>query len=514
MTARLSPTYLALLALALLLTLATAWPGLVYLWGQWQTNVAHNHGPAIVLLAVLFAWQKRAALRAMPFSPRWLAVAGLLPVLVFMVFARRAEIHVFVQYACWAALASLVVATVGWQGLKVLANSLVLLFLAIPLPGFMEASLTAELKLVSSRAGAALLQGFGIPVYVDGNVIDLGIYQLQVVDACSGLNYLIPLLAIGFIFAGFLRAPFWQRALIVAATVPITMLMNVVRIAVTGLLVRYAGPQAADGFLHDFEGWLIFLACVGLLIPLAALVLRTGSRPVSLGTALELDIGLGRVPPASVQRPAPRQLAVAVGLLVVAFASVIALGQRNEILPERKALTFFPRVIGEWVGTRESLSGGVIDMLQLSDYVLAQYRSPAHSEPVELYIGYHGSQRQGAMPHSPLICLPGGGWETLSLDRTRLELSDGRALPVNRAVMQVQRRRMLVVYWFRQRGADYANEYLMRAALFRDAVLEGRSDGALVRLITPIDTDLAAATARLVAFAERLEPVLPEYVPD
>ena len=106
---------------------------------------------------------------------------------------------------------------------------------------------------------------FQIPVYRDGNIIDLGYYKLQVVEACSGLRYIYPLLSLSFLAAYLFNAPLWQRAIVFLSSIPITIVMNSVRIGLVGVTVNYWGTQAADGLLHFFEGWIIFLACAGIL---------------------------------------------------------------------------------------------------------------------------------------------------------------------------------------------------------------------------------------------------------
>ena len=107
---------------------------------------------------------------------------------------------------------------------------------------------------------------FGISVYLEGNVIDLGSYKLQVVEACSGLRYLFPLVSLSFIAAYIYHGAFWKKAIIFLSSIPITVLMNSFRIGVIGVLVEYGGPGQAEGFLHDFEGWIIFMACIAILV--------------------------------------------------------------------------------------------------------------------------------------------------------------------------------------------------------------------------------------------------------
>ena len=145
------------------------------------------------------------------------------------------------------------------------------------MPYFIDAVLSWRLQIISSELGVAFIRLFQIPVFLEGNVIDLGQYKLQVVEACSGLRYLYPLMSLGFLAAYFFQAPLWQRALVFLSTIPITILMNSLRIGVVGIMVDNFGPQDADGFLHMFEGWIIFLACAILLVGLMHLLARVGS---------------------------------------------------------------------------------------------------------------------------------------------------------------------------------------------------------------------------------------------
>ncbi len=166
-------------------------------------------------------------------------------------------------YAMVVVIAGFMLALLGWNAFRLLSGPVALLFLMNPLPAFLYNNLSAKLQLISSELGVSVIRAFGISVFLQGNVIDLGSYKLQVVEACSGLNYLFPLLTLGFMMACFLKVHAWIRWLIVLSTVPITILMNSFRIGVIGVLVDAYGTEQAEGFLHFFEGWIIFMACMG-----------------------------------------------------------------------------------------------------------------------------------------------------------------------------------------------------------------------------------------------------------
>ena len=125
----------------------------------------------------------------------------------------------------------------------------------------------------------AVIRAAGLPVFLEGNVIDLGTYQLQVAEACSGMRYLFPLMSFGFLCAVLFRGRWWQRAILFLSTIPLTILMNSFRIGVIGILVNYYGIEQAEGFLHDFEGWVIFMACVGVLFIIIWIFARMEKRP-------------------------------------------------------------------------------------------------------------------------------------------------------------------------------------------------------------------------------------------
>ena len=163
------------------------------------------------------------------------------------------------------AVGGVVLAFLGWRGTAVVWAPLVFLVFMIPLPDFLQIKLSAQMQLISSVLGVALIRLMDISVFLEGNLIDLGAYKLQVAEACSGLRYLFPLMSFGFLIAYLYNAPVWRRAVVFLSTIPITILMNSFRVGVIGILVEYYGVEMAEGFLHDFEGWVVFMLCCATL---------------------------------------------------------------------------------------------------------------------------------------------------------------------------------------------------------------------------------------------------------
>ena len=187
-------------------------------------------------------------------------------------------IFLLVQLGFLVVLVGLVLAFGGTSLLRVTIFPILLLLFSIPPPYFVNAQLSWRMQLLSSWLGVEFLRLLGYSVFLEGNVIDLGTYKLQVVEACSGLRYLYPLMSVGFLMAYMYQGALRWRILLFLATIPLTILMNSVRISAVGILVEHWGSGMADGFMHYFEGWVIFLVCLVLLVGMVWVIEYFGSR--------------------------------------------------------------------------------------------------------------------------------------------------------------------------------------------------------------------------------------------
>ena len=122
------------------------------------------------------------------------------------------------------------------------------------------------------------LQLVGVTAFRDGNVIDLGPVQLQVVEACSGIRYLLPLTSLALLCAYLFKDQMWKRVVLVLSSIPISIVVNGFRIGMIGVLVEWYGQGAAEGFYHLFEGWVLFMASLGLLILEMLVLAKIGTR--------------------------------------------------------------------------------------------------------------------------------------------------------------------------------------------------------------------------------------------
>lgn len=484
---------------------------------DWNVEASYSYGYMIPFITAFLIWQKRDVLERIESRGSWVGIVVISVGLVLLLVGGLSTIATIIQYAMLTVIIGSAIAVLGWRLVKSIFMPLLFLVFMIPLPYFLLANLSSQLQLISSALGVDLARLFGVVVFLSGNVIDLGTMKLQVVQACSGLRYLFPLMSLSFIAAYLMRGAFWKRAVVFLSSIPITVLMNSFRIGVISVLVDYWGRSQAEGFLHYFEGWVIFMACLAIIVGEIWVLGRIGGRKVALQDMLGLEFPAARPADAVVrERRLPSQFWVMAGLLLLAAGSSLLIGTRSEVHPERESFSRFPMTIGQWQGTRSALGQQYIDILRFDDYLLADY-TRGGNDPIDLYIAYYATQTAGVSMHSPDACIPGGGWRVTQKSTYAVQgvRTAGAPLRVNRLVINKGGNRELVYYWFQERGRDITNEYMAKWWMFWDALRENRTDGALVRLVTniPPGGDTTKADMRLTDFAKEVVPLLSAYIP-
>lgn len=483
---------------------------LVYLWGARQE---FSHGPLLPLLAFWLAWRKRGLLAELPRNNAFPGIAIVALGALVVMLGDLSALMSIVHYGLVLMICGLVIAWLGLRAVPLIWLSLLLLFLAIPLPNFILNNLSSELQLLSSKFGVALIRLFGVSVSLDGNVIDLGAHKLEVAAACDGLRYLFPLITLSFVMAYFYRAPFWKRAIVFASSIPVSILMNGLRVGTIGLLVERWGIGMAEGFFHEFQGWLMFMFSAGILLGEIVLLSRIGGTFRSWRDEFGLDAEVPFRTSPGFAHFAPGVGGAAALVIAVALTGAL-LPERVDAAPARQDFTRLPMSEGQWTGSRGALDGIYLDALKLDDYVLADFNASGRP-PVNLYVAYYSSQRKGESVHSPRSCIPGGGWRILGITARDIAIEGASHLAVNRVVIERGDLKQVVYYWFDQRGRVLTNEYLVKWYIFWDSLTRNRTDGAMLRLTVPVlagqsETD---ADRALEEFARTLVPRLRPYIP-
>jgi EpsI family protein len=196
-------------------------------------------------------------------------------------------------------------------------------------------------------------------------------------------------------------------------------------------------------------------------------------------------------------------------LLVLQFRSV------GEGVPIRKDFDTFPAAFGGWTGQDDvQFTPDILNMLRMSDYLMRRYVDRS-GRTTWLYMAYWQSQRRGSDIHSPRNCLPGGGWEPVEASRLSIAVPGAAApITVNRYLVQKDRQMQVVIYWFLAQGDVVAGELEAKIAMVRNAVLRNRTDGAIIRLSSPVYDSASETTAELVRYVQLLYPMLHDYLPE
>ncbi len=514
-----NPTGFAGICLLFIASIPIFWIGFKSLGAAWST-AEYSHGPLIPVIS-LYLFLRELRKSPMPAAQVSDRLPGIIVIGIALAIAfvgNLMQVADIVTYAFVMWVGGVVLTSFGWaRGRTHWAPVLHLIFM-LPLPQILYWKLTVFLQTVSSVVGVWFVSIAGVPVFLEGNIIDLGVYKLQVAEACSGLRYLFPILSFSYLFSILYRGPFWHKAVLLLAAAPITVLMNSFRIGVIGVLVNRYGIEQAEGFLHFFEGWVIFLACVGLLFLMAIGLQKLTTDPKPLADTIDLDFeGFGPILSRIFVVKGSIALMAAVILTGAASATWIYAPHADRVIVERAPFTLFPRNIDGWSGFTSKLDSGVEVVLGADDYVNATYNKLAEANYVNMFIAFYNDQTSGEGIHSPEICLPVGGWEIFSLEPYALDLTGTSygQFEVNRAVIQKGTSMQLVYYWFEQRGERITNDISAKLSVLVSSISTGRTDGALVRFVTPIGVGETPeeADARMQRFMRVSLPKLPRFVP-
>jgi exosortase len=240
----------------------------------WRTDDNYSHGFLIVPIALFLAWERRHRLSAAALQPTAVGlvlIAGSLAVLAVGVLGSELFLA---RVSMVGTVAGIVLFLFGWKHLRILAFPLAFLLLMIPLPAIVFNELASPLQLLASRLGELMVRSSGVPVLREGNLLILANTTLEISEACSGIRSLVSLLALTIIVAQLADSRRWARWVIIAASVPVAIFANAVRVAGTGIGAHYVGPEVAGDFFHKFSGWVVFMVAFLMTIAVQQAIAR------------------------------------------------------------------------------------------------------------------------------------------------------------------------------------------------------------------------------------------------
>jgi exosortase len=247
-------------------------PTLIHLVAQWWNDPNFSHGFFVPLFSAYLIWQDRSRLARLTVRPSWWGLLFLGFGLCMLILGQLGADIFLPRLSLLVVTASLTVLFFGWSFFRALLFPWAFLFLMIPIPAIILYQITLPLQLFASQVASTVLPWMGVPVLREGNVIQLPDMALEVAEACSGIRSLMTLVTLAVIYGYFTERRVAARVLLALASIPIAVAANSLRIVGTGLLVQYWDPEKAQGFFHEFSGWLIFVVALAMLYLLHSLV--------------------------------------------------------------------------------------------------------------------------------------------------------------------------------------------------------------------------------------------------
>jgi exosortase D (VPLPA-CTERM-specific) len=488
------------------------WHTLVSLFNIWKSNEDYSHGFLIPLITGFLLWRRKEKLSETPIKTNWWGGLFFFFFLLVSLYGILGSSPSAVQPAIPLVLLSLTLFCLGKEMLKKTAFPLSLLILMIPLPTIVQTMIGVPLKLISTKLAAVLLRIFDIPVFVEGNVIDLGFTQLQVADACSGLRYILSLLTVGVLFAYAFESSRWKRVFLGISIIPIAILTNGLRIGLTGILANRFGPEVAQGFFHGFSGWLIFVFAFACLFMLRFFLNLSFKKPPAEKILLQKSH-----PPLKSIESKIKLTPVIVASLSLLVAGILAL--TTAALPPLKliyGMANFPLTFKGWEGKQENLDPEMIALSGAEEAFSGTYTNNS-GDMVSLYIGYRGSPfvESGTFFHSPNVCLPSSGWKTLS--RSRHEIKDVPyfgTITISKMLVEKMGERELVYFWFQTKNRTAYDVNINRFHLTMHALERDNTHDLFIRVIAPVKPDVTEkeSEAKMDQFVRNVMAALLDYL--
>lgn len=452
----------------------------------WWNNGDYSYAFLIPLSAGYLLWDKRKTLHTVPINSSWKILPALILFILFSLYgilgstgsASITSIPILIML--FAAFCF------GVELAKQLIFPLGILVFMVPVPDVVERNLGFYLKSISSKLGGALIGFFDIPVNVRGNIIDLGVTQLQVVDACSGMRYIFALLALGTLYAYFFEKAAWKQIVCIAATIPISILINILRIGMTGILTARYGAGMAEGFFHDFSGWAIFIVAFGFLFLLGRILAFFPPKKYD-GKTFDAADNADKALPGGKHGSVNKAFLISALLLLI----VGAVSMSTAALPAihiRGGMEKFPLEFAGWRGQSEVVDPEVVKQSGAEESFSGSYIKSDHSA-VSLYMGYRSTAflSNENFFHSPNVCLPSSGWRTIEESTHVIAgVPSFGEIKVAKMVMDYMGKKSLVYFWFQTKDKTTADKSVNRFHLAMHAIKRDNTHDLFIRPITTL----------------------------
>jgi exosortase len=257
------------------------WRVLAKLVSDWYHDDNYSHGFLIVPLALYFVWERRERLRNISVAPSWLGLVVVLGSVGVLIAGILGSELFLTRISILGTLVGVTLFLGGWGYLRALVFPLAFLLLMIPIPAIIFNQIAFPLQLLASQFGESAMGLANVPVLREGNVLILANTTLEVAEACSGIRSLVSLLTLAIVLGYFSDPRGWVRTLVALSSVPVAIVTNGFRVAGTGIAAHRFGAAAAEGFFHEFSGWLVFLSAFVLMLAVQRAITRLAPTPTN-----------------------------------------------------------------------------------------------------------------------------------------------------------------------------------------------------------------------------------------
>lgn len=251
------------------------WPNIIKLIGVWEYKPQCSHGYFILPISLWLFWVRKDALAGLKLQGSVTGLILLCGGLFFHLIGSFGHFDSLVYISMMFSLAGVLIATAGMSFFRAFFFPYFFLIFMFPIPDGIYTSLTIPLKLLASDVSGDLIKAMGIPVFQDGNIIKFTNFEMEVVEACSGMRSLVTYLMLGTLIGSFLSGSFWKKCIMVIMAIPVAFLNNILRVVVTGILGHFFSSKMAQGFFHEFTGFTTFIVGFGLMLGIYSLLSRT-----------------------------------------------------------------------------------------------------------------------------------------------------------------------------------------------------------------------------------------------
>ena len=499
-----APRQDVVLAGAVLLSFVVCYAGVIAsLFEQWMSNDMYAHGILIPFISAYLLWDRRALLASTPVEPALVSGSLLFGTALAMLFVGHVGGVISLEQV------SLIVAILGLVlllfGKKMLARTvfpLVFLLFAIPIWDVVTNRLHAPFQLLSARIGASLLSAVGIPIRIEGVFIELPNMTLEVAQACSGVNFLVAILALALPQAYLMLQGIGLQIFVAGFAAIVALVTNGLRVALIGLLAYTigSGPDV-HGPGHVLQG--LSVAVVGFVVLFATIVLLSKLSPRKSSP----NVTETRVESFTPSRLGPR-LTITVSMILFVTAAAAAAWRVSPVEPARP-LAEVPSNLGSWVTLLSDATAPPFRARGATHELARTYLAPSRRQ-VRLYIGYFVDQSQGRelVTEQTLALMQGAKPVTL-------RMADGRNKDASELVRTAKGTSQYVLSWYELNGHSTSNGYSAKAWTTWDALVRRRTSGAVVTLTADVasDADVREAAADVQELATLVAPVLETYLP-